>query len=649
MAEKSKLGRLKSLGIESEMQVALYLPDDYLDLRKVLTTHAEAVEAAMVGSTITVQGELMFIPEPEYSRGQQPRMQITLRLSDNGKIGFSIFDTDSALKALVEKFKEYPGHPITVNGLPLIFGNSLKLNSAQIVKSKFVGKVLPNYKGKPKVLKPDTVRSQILPRLEKSIPLATDYLKKMLAGADVSSIFDINHLETVLSEAHTPSSMKHAQRANEILNLVAAVISKQKVVTHIRPNDEWNVSARVNIASRWPEVAQMVEFTLTGEQVQVIQEITEALNKAVPMRGMLQGDVGSGKTVSFGIPAISAALEGKNVAIMLPNSSLAFQVYEELCNWIPKGANLNHAFINGDTPEGVGENLPSGKLLVGTSALLFRNIGHIDWMIVDEQQKFSREQREQLMSEGTHLLESSATPIPRSVALVKYGAMQVWRLHSNHTKKEIESYLLTDRQSKYSIIDRVQHTISVGNQAIIVYSLKDDSEAEGMENIVSAEKAFGMWNDRYPGQVRLVHSKMKDEEKNSALQEMKDGKAKLLISTTVVEVGVTIPGVHLLAVVNAERHGLTGLHQLRGRLCRKGNMNGQVGEFLMLTKDNPSKKTINRLNVMLETNDGYEIAEKDVKLRGFGDLHINGETQSGADKSVFIGRKIDIELLEAVV
>jgi ATP-dependent DNA helicase RecG len=246
-------------------------------------------------------------------------------------------------------------------------------------------------------------------------------------------------------------------------------------------------------------------------------------------------------------------------------------------------------------------------------------------------------------------LEVSATPLPRTVALASFGAMQVWRLTKQHTKKDIVSKLYTSRAEGKQLIASVEHTLNKLNQAIVVYALKEESENEIMENIMSASTAFEWWNKRYPGRVRLVHSKMTDEEKNSALNDMKNEVADLLISTTVIEVGVTIPGVMLLAVVNAERFGLSQLHQLRGRVARRGNRHGQIGEFLMLSKDNPSQATLERLNVMVKTQDGFEIADMDMRLRGFGSLHINSDTQSGADDSIFLGRKIDFKLLEQVI
>ncbi|MDA3821654.1 MAG: DEAD/DEAH box helicase, partial [Bacteroidales bacterium] len=194
-------------------------------------------------------------------------------------------------------------------------------------------------------------------------------------------------------EAHLPSSMNHSDRANVVLDQLAAVISKQKVLTHYRSQEEWKTSARID-ASRWHDVAANVEFELTSEQVGIINEMAQALNKAVPMRGLLQGDVGFGKTVIYGVLAISAALQGRNVAILLPNTTLATQIYSEIESWIPPDSGLEPFLVTGSTKKDQAwSSLPRGKLIIGTSAILFREIGEMDWIVTDEQQKWSIAQR----------------------------------------------------------------------------------------------------------------------------------------------------------------------------------------------------------------------------------------------------------------
>lgn len=646
MSSKNTLGKLKSLGIKSEAHVALYLPEKHLDLRRVVTDAYSASEFAQNGHTIAAVGKILARPNIESPPKQQSRARITLAMSDGSRVAFTLFEVYDKLVARLDEIMENAGQDVLVAGIPLIFGQTVSLNNATLLPIEYAGKIIPVYKGKPKVMKPDTAREQILSRLENSIPQAAQLMRDGLADYDVSKIVNLSKLEMIIREAHFPTNMKYLERANEILNKLAAVVSKQKLQHHFKSKYDWLVSARID-ASRWADVAANIEFELTGEQVQIITEAAQELAKAVPMRGMVQGDVGSGKTAVYGTLAITAALQGKNVAVILPNTALAIQVYEELKSWVPQSSGLEPQLVLGSTDESMIQHGSQGKLIIGTTAVLFRDVGEMDFVCVDEQQKFSRQQREQLVSGKTHLLEISATPIPRSVALVKYGAMKVWRLTKNHTKKEIVSSLITGKKEAKRILHLVKETVNKGNQAIIVYALKDESEA--MEGIVSANQAYEKWSVLFPGKVRLVHSNMSEEEKGAALGDMKSEEASILISTTVIEVGVTIPGVMVLAVANAERFGLVSLHQLRGRVARKGSRNGQIGEFIMQTKENPSKNTLNRLQVMLETNDGYVIAEKDTQLRGFGDLGIDSETQTGADESILVGRKIDLELLEEVL
>ncbi|WP_127472030.1 DEAD/DEAH box helicase [Thiomicrorhabdus aquaedulcis] len=648
MSHDFKPGRLKALGIENEAHVALYLPVRYIDLGNVVRASQQALNAAQTGEMITVVGLLNREPQITYKPGQQPRATFTLSMQDGGLVDFSLFNTAESLNATIASMQSSQHEFIVVSGVPMVMGRKLKLNAAELQPKEFLGRVMPVYKGKARVIKPETVREQILSRLNQSLPLATEHLMEKLHRADVSAITDISKLPIILREAHLPSSLRHAHRANEVLDKIAAVICKQKVVGHFKPKSDWVVSARIDI-SRWHAVASQIKFELTSEQVGIINDIATSLSNAVAMKGLLQGDVGSGKTAVYGVVAIAAALEKRNVAILLPNVTLAMQVFAEIKSWIPPQSGLVARLITGDTKVEAERDASPGQLIIGTSAILFREIGKMDLVITDEQQRFSRGQREQLLTYSqTHLLEVSATPIPRSVALAALGAMQVWRLTKNHTKKDIVTKLFTSRAEGKQIIASVEHTLNKRNQAIVVYALKEESESDSMENIMSATEAFEKWDKRFPGRVRLMHSNMKEEEKNAALNDMKNEVASLLISTTVIEVGVTIPGVMMLAVINAERFGLVSLHQLRGRIGRNGNRNEQIGEFLMLSKDNPSPSTIERLNVMVRTMDGFEIAELDAKNRGFGNLDIASDTQSGSDDSIFIGRKIDFALLESV-
>jgi ATP-dependent DNA helicase RecG len=636
-----KLGRLKSLGINEIYQVALYLPDDYLDLRFPLRNAVDVAQATEQEANCCITGMIESLPVISFIPGKTSQAKYTLRLEDGYKVHFSLF---GAKEELDKQALDLLNKPVLVCGKPLVLGQKVFINGAKFYPVDFAGRIMPVYKGKTKVIKPESVLPLVKKHLDQAIPAAAAFIKDSLPLTEIQKVVEPEKLELVLSEAHRPTNPKFTQKALFILDSLAAMIAKDKVAEHFRFRDESRV-ARID-ATRWHENAMNVPFTLTSEQVTTINEIALELNKGSPCRAMLQGDVGTGKTIVYGMVAITAALQGYKVGILLPNTGLAKQIFAEIEEWMPSNSPVSPVLITGESDH-VEMNAAGGKLIVGTSAILFRDVGEFDLVVVDEQQKFSRDQREQLTAGRAHLLEVSATPIPRSVALVKYGAVKVWRLKQNHSHKTIRSHLLIGKEQGKQMLHEVFRTIREGNQAIIVYALKEESEAEAMKEMKSAKEAAAWWEKHLPGRVRLVHSNMKDEQKVKALDDMKRGEADLLIATTAIEVGVTIPKAMTLAVVNADRFGLVSLWQLRGRVARKGG----VGDFLMvLTKENPNPRTVERLNVIRECNDGYEVAEKDLALRGAGDLSLKSNSQSGADtNSILIGRAVKLEILDTLM
>lgn len=657
---KDNLGKLKSLGVPSLERVAFLLPKSYTDLRNPIDDQAGVLRCANDNmefeSIQSFSGHMVSMPQLNTPPGQSPRMKCRIILKDKTSLNFMLFETYKVLSEIqavwAEEINRNTRVPLIITGVPTRSDTTVWINRVKIQPNEFLGKIVPIYPGKTGVIKPETTRSLVTPKLDESIPQAAEIIRTELSGsaALLSRICDPSKLEMVLKEAHHPSTMKHADRANHVLDMIAALVSRNKLTHHALENSIWSESSRLDV-TRWQHNTSNMKFELTSEQVTVINSIALELNKAISMRGMLQGDVGSGKTIVFGLLAITAALSGKKVSIMLPNTALAAQVYHELSELMSPEHRHMVELVTGDVkkPQILGKNL-----IIGTTAILFAiERDHpgfkFDLSITDEQQKYSRKQRNQLLSETTHSLEVSATPIPRSVALAKFGAVKVWRLKQAHTDKKIESMLLRTMEEGKQGLKMVYDTINQGNQAILVYALKEDSESEVMEGIVSAEKAYSWWETRFPGKVGLVHSNMDEADKQKILNEMKSGELSILVSTTVIEVGVTIPGAMTMIVFNAERFGLVTLHQLRGRLARQGNKGGHTAYFLMKAKDNAAPQTLERLNVMLQTNDGFEIAEKDLALRGYGDLGLNSENQSGSDDSILIGRKVEPKYLEMIL
>lgn len=632
------LSRLKSLGVTDKSSVALLLPKSYIDITSVIT-HQEQVYDSLnqpekiynYRTKLEIQPPLLsFIPR----RGCQLKV---FTLIDNTPLNFTLFGTKEELEETVKEMIEQK--EILVSGKPAVFGNKIWLNNAKIHPLENAGKIIPVYAGKTRVITPDSVYFIMKALLPECITLAVEKIKSSISLDVINKITEVSKLPLIISSAHNPKTMAHATRANFLLEKLAAEVAKSKILEHFKFQKD-NKIPSIDV-TRWHDNALKVPFELTGEQITIINEISIELNKRTPLRAILQGDVGSGKTVTYGMVAVTAAIKGYNVGVMLPSTTLASQIYEEMIEWLPEDFNNVH-LVTGNSNKKEILDKKIGKLVIGTSAMLFRNIGQFDLVIIDEQQKFGTKQRQKLVGIKAHLLEVSATPLPRSVALVKLGAMKAWRLKKNHTKKVINSKLLIGKKAGLKIIEEVKETVSAGNQAIIIYALKEDSDAEAMQGIMSVEKAKSIWEKYYPGRVKYIHSGMKEQEKVQVIQDMKDLKADLLIATTAIEVGVTIPKAMYLAVINADRFGLVSLHQGRGRLARKG---GNAKFSMLLTNDNPNPSTVERLSVIVNTLDGYEIAERDLELRGSGDLGINSEIQSGSDDSILVGRKVNLNML----
>jgi len=662
--KKSKFGRLSSLGVQELHQIALFLPEKHLDFRRIVSSfdslqdhfsrcelltlkaaqNDEDIEPAKLATGFI--GQILSPPDVQFNG--TPMSKFTLTLHDGYQVKFSLFRNAKETLENIENTLDDERN-VLISGVPAVFGNTVWIKNVRVFEPHNAGRMIPIYKGKTKVIKPETAGKTVQKHLQESVPLSKDFILNKIGRDQVARFVDPEKLEMVLHAAHWPKSPAVASRANLILDQLAGLVAISKIKEHAQPDKLIGESARLNL-TRWMNHTENLEFELTDEQFQIINEIAAAIDSGFPLRAMIQGDVGSGKTVVYALLAISCILdENKDVYVLLPNTTLATQIYTEISELLPNNEKGRAILVTGqkETTRITTSKHRSAEIRIGTTALLFRELKKTPGLvIIDEQQKYSNEQRNKLLTGTTHLLEVSATPIPRSVALVKYGALKVWRLTKNHTKKTIIPHLLIGRDECRQLMGAVKQTLNEGNQAIIVYALKSDSEADNYTDMVSAEQAFHKWERLYPGQVRLVHSAMDDEDKNRAVDDMKQGRASILIATTVIEVGVTIPKAMLLAIVNAERFGLTTQWQLRGRLARKGG----VGNFYMLLpSDKNSPDTLDRLNIMLEASNGYEVAEKDLQLRGAGDLSKTSESQKGSDDSMLVGRKIDMRIIDDII
>ncbi|WP_180025506.1 MULTISPECIES: ATP-dependent DNA helicase RecG [unclassified Acinetobacter] len=367
-------------------------------------------------------------------------------------------------------------------------------------------------------------------------------------------------------------------------------------------------------------------FEMTGAQKRVSKEIAIDLKQNKPMLRLVQGDVGAGKTLVAGVAACHALEEGWQVALMAPTEILAEQHYLNFKRWFePLG--LNVAWLSGKqkgkartTAEQVIRD-GSAHLVVGTHALFQENVefAKLGLVIIDEQHRFGVDQRLALRNKGLdgmspHQLVMTATPIPRTLAMSAYGDLDtsiIDELPPGRTPIQTVTIPLDRREE---VLQRIATNCAEGKQAYWVCTLVEQSETLDAQ---AAEATFAEIKERFPElNIGLVHGKMKADEKQAVMQEFKDNKLQLLIATTVIEVGVDVPNASIMVIENAERLGLSQLHQLRGRVGR-----GAKASFCALLYKNPlSQNGQERLRIMRETNDGFIIAEKDLELRGPGEL-----------------------------
>ncbi len=404
-----------------------------------------------------------------------------------------------------------------------------------------------------------------------------------------------------------------------------------------------------------------VPFDLTNAQKRVVKEIRKDMSRNEPMSRLVQGDVGSGKTMVAFLSCLIALDNGLQCAIMAPTEVLANQHYEKLFkSFVPMGipVRLLTGSMTKAQKKDVKNSLKLGtvKVVIGTHALIqedvvFKNLGLV---VVDEQHKFGVLQRASLGKKGNdlhpHMLYLTATPIPRTMAIAFYGDLDVSVIDEMPPgRKPVKTRILTEAQ-RLELLGWLRKKIKEGNQVYIVFPLVEESEKLDLQSAVEGYEKLQDYFKEF--KVGLVHGKMKPAEKDKIMQEFKAGNIHILVSTTVIEVGVDVPKANIMIIENAERFGLSQLHQLRGRVGRGGN---QAYTFLMTTK-NLQGDAKTRLQTMERTTDGFEIAKIDLEIRGPGDFL--GTKQSGLpefrwadfvrDEQIFNKAKISAQhLIEA--
>ncbi|WP_284139914.1 ATP-dependent DNA helicase RecG [Virgibacillus sp. LDC-1] len=370
-------------------------------------------------------------------------------------------------------------------------------------------------------------------------------------------------------------------------------------------------------------------FQLTKAQKQAVEQILSDMESPFRMNRLLQGDVGSGKTVVAAICLYASITAGKQGALMVPTEILAEQHYESLKTLF--GDRVSVALLTGSVKGKKRRELTTAienkqiDLVIGTHALIQEdvNFDNLGFVIIDEQHRFGVEQRRSLRNKGLHpdVLFMTATPIPRTLAITAFGDMDVSIINEMPAgRKQIETYWIKD-----NMLDRVllfiEKRITAGEQAYVICPLIEESDKLDIQNAVDLYEQLKAYYDASI-QVGLMHGRLHVDEKDNVMKQFALNEIKILVSTTVVEVGVNVPNATVMVIYDAERFGLSQLHQLRGRVGR-----GDKQSYCILIADPKGEIGKERMKIMTETNDGFELAEQDLKLRGPGDFF--GKKQSG--------------------
>ena len=373
-------------------------------------------------------------------------------------------------------------------------------------------------------------------------------------------------------------------------------------------------------------------FQLTEAQLTVLSEIKTDLMSPTRMNRLLQGDVGSGKTVVAAVSLFMTMLAGFQTALMVPTEILGQQHYKSFCELFSPFKEVNIEFLSssvkGKRRREILEKLRQGEinLLVGTHAIIqqevvFQNIGLV---ITDEQHRFGVNQRKMLREKGefVDVLMMTATPIPRTLAISAFGDMDVSTItQMPKGRKPVETYLIDSGKLDRALNFIQDEILSKGQQAYVITPLIEESEAMDVQNAV---EVYHLWQHHFQGRAKvgLMHGRLSQAEKDAVMNDFVANRSQILISTTVIEVGVNVPNANLMLIYDAHRFGLSQLHQLRGRVGR-----GSEQAYCLLMSDIKNEASLERLTIMTQTTNGFEISEADLKLRGPGDFF--GEKQSG--------------------
>lgn len=577
---KEQEEKFKKLGINSYCELALLTPSSYEDLRisNKLQTHAMGLIDATVESVY--------------------------RASNSLQITFFAHNFGHVITGVMFRPKPYMMHQFKVGERDCYYG-MVECKSGQCAismpkKVTNIGAITPKYKS--------PLRSDVMLRFVQNILTKENLISEGLS----------NEITDELLKLHFPDENMPNLRDLELKTINALKYTELFVYMKKLSNKRRYFKSLTSSCKDYEEWAKTLPFRLTNEQTRAIEDIKADFIKGTSAKRMVVGDVGSGKTMVILASALMI-LPNRSI-LMAPTTILANQLFVEAKKYLP---NVKVVLVTNKTKN---INLDEYDFIIGTHALLYRKLPKASLVMVDEQHRFGTAQRnlleklvssEEILNQGeqvrAHFLQFSATPIPRTQAMIETAHIDVSLITTTPFKKDISSRVIHKNDFK-DLLEHIKNEINSANQVLLVYPLVEQSEILDYQSI---DEARGFWEKRFE-RVYVTHGK--DKEKEEVLLEF-DKKGDILIATTVVEVGISLPRLSTVVIVGAERLGLSTLHQLRGRVSRTG----LKGYCFLYTNQNQSE----RLDRFTQTISGFDIANLDLKFRKGGDL-LKGHNQSGS-------------------
>lgn len=632
---EKQLNNLKKLGINSIYDMFYYFPRAYDD-----RTNIKKIAELRMEEYVVVKANILTV---SFAKTKLGKTAVTARITDGTGIMEVYWFGMPYLKKSLKIGEEYIFIGQAKKTSIFRFINpEYKLTSAQ--KKITTDEILPIYSSSK------DINQNILRKLfEKFIK---SFLENIEENIPISIIekYNILNRKDAIREIHFPSSIKAIEESKrrfaieELLILELGILKNRFLIES--SNKKYDLSGKKNLVKNF---LVSLSFELTSAQKKVIKEIYDELAAGKIVNRLVQGDVGSGKTMVAMVMLIYMAENGYQGALMAPTEILANQHYIGVKDKFEKlglKVEILTSSIKGKKKNKILEEIASGEIdiVIGTHALIEDNVifNKLGLIVIDEQHRFGVNQRNKLREKGFlgNLLVMSATPIPRSLALSIYGDLDLSIIDKLPPgRSPIKTKWINNSADLGKMYDFILKKIDSGSQAYFVAPLIEESEKISLKSI---EKLNEDVIKRFPNKkIAIIHGKMKSKEKDEIMLKFKNKEYQILIATTVIEVGIDVPSSTIMCIFNAERFGLSALHQLRGRVGR-----GSMQSYCFLVSESKTDNSIQRLSIMEETQDGFRIAEEDLKLRNSGEIF--GLRQSGFSDLKFIDIIYDIKTIKLV-